>query len=249
MLQEWEPNSLRPEILSIVIITIAISVLAVVYWHKQKTQSYKETPKGFVFLVQSYINYIRNITVEILGPENESITPFFVFLFTYLLFSNLIGVFGFNNPTASYTVTFSLAFVTFIGTFVIGFKYQKLSYLKQFFICVKIKDKKIPALPNPIEIAGAIAPLISLSFRLWGNIFAGGLLISLWFYFTQTCCEKVPVLNTINLLGGLTVAPLHMYLDLLCGVVQALVFMLLTMVYWSLAKGEQVVAQSLQKHK
>lgn len=249
MLKEWEPNSLRPEILSIAVITITIFVLAVIYWCKQKKQNYKEAPKGFVLLVQSYINYIRNITIEILGPENEKITPFFVFLFTYLLFSNLIGVFGFNNPTASYTVTLSLAFVTFIGTFVIGFKYQKLSYLKQFFICVKIKGKKIPTLPNPIEIAGAIAPLISLSFRLWGNIFAGGLLVSLWFYFTQTCCEKIPVLNTINLLGGLTVAPLHMYLDLLCGVVQALVFMLLTMVYWSLAKGEQAIAQTYQKHE
>lgn len=248
MLQEWKPLSLRPELISIAVITIAISVLAIIYWCKQKSQKYNEAPKGYVLVIQSYVNYIRNITIEILGPNSERIAPFFVFLFTYLLFSNLIGVFGFSNPTASYTVTFSLAFVTFIGTFVIGLKYQKLSYLKQFFICIKIKDKKIPTLPNPIEIAGAVAPLISLSFRLWGNIFAGGLLISLWFYFTKTCCEKVPVLNTINLLGGLTVAPLHMYFDLLCGVVQALVFMLLTMVYWSLAKGDQAITQSYQKH-
>ena len=41
-----------------------------------------------------------------------------------------------------------------------------------------------------------------------------------------------------NLLGGLTAPPIHMYFDLLCGLVQALVFTLLTMVYWSLEKGE-----------
>ena len=104
--------------------------------------------------------------MEILGKTGEKLVPFFVFLFTYLLFSNLIGIFGFNNPTASYTVTFSLAFITFIGTFAIGLKYQKLSYLKQFCICVSVKNKKIPLLPNPIEILGSIAPLISLSFRL-----------------------------------------------------------------------------------
>ena len=41
-----------------------------------------------------------------------------------------------------------------------------------------------------------------------------------------------------NLLGGLTAPPIHMYFDLLCGLVQALVFTLLTMVYWSLEKGD-----------
>ena len=50
-----------------------------------------------------------------------------------------------------------------------------------------------------------------------------------------------------NLIGGLTAAPIHMYFDLLCGVVQALVFTLLTMVYWSLEKGNQQPKQEIQK--
>jgi F-type H+-transporting ATPase subunit a len=80
-----------------------------------------------------------------------------------------------------------------------------------------------------------IAPLISISFRLWGNIFAGGLVVSLWFYVTGMIYDKIPVVGIINLLGGLTVPPIHMYFDLLCALIQALVFTLLTMVYWTLA--------------
>jgi F0F1-type ATP synthase membrane subunit a len=39
-------------------------------------------------------------------------------------------------------------------------------------------------------------------------------------------------------LGGLTIAPIRGYFDLVSGVIQAMVFMLLTMIYWNMAKGD-----------
>jgi F-type H+-transporting ATPase subunit a len=89
---------------------------------------------------------------------------------------------------------------------------------------------------NPLSFTDVIAPLISISFRLWGNIFAGGMIITLWFYFTGFIVNQFPTFALINLLGGLTAPPIHAYFDLLCGLIQALVFTLLTMVYWTLAK-------------
>jgi F-type H+-transporting ATPase subunit a len=60
-----------------------------------------------------------------MGKRSEKLTPFFIFLLSYLLCCNLIGILGFDYPTGSLTVTLSLGLVMFIGTFVIGFRYQK----------------------------------------------------------------------------------------------------------------------------
>lgn len=54
-----------------------------------------------VLIIQMLIAYIRVLVVEILGPKLEKLTPYFLYLFSYILLSNLIGL------------------------FVIGFRYQK----------------------------------------------------------------------------------------------------------------------------
>jgi F-type H+-transporting ATPase subunit a len=88
---------------------------------------------------------------------------------------------------------------------------------------------------NPFNIISQFTPLISLSFRLWGNMFAGGLIVSFWLYLTELIFSNIPFVGIINLLGGLTMVPIKMYFDLLSGVIQTLVFVLLTIVYWSLS--------------
>lgn len=234
----------RPQILTIFVVFFILALCTILYFLKQRRYSVNEAPKGFVLAVDIYIGYIRSLVIEILGPKFEKITPYFLFLMSYILLSNIIGIVGLENPTSSLTVTLSMGLVTWIGTFVIAFKYQKLSYLKTFTFKIKTKKgKKIPVMINPLEVISAITPLISISFRLWGNIFAGSLVISLWFYFMGFISKSVPVIGILNLLAGITAAPIHAYFDLLCGCIQALVFTLLTMVYWTLAKGEQEVVQ------
>ena len=74
-----------------------------------------ETPKGMVLIIQMLIVYIRTLVVEILGPKLEKLIPYFLYLFSYMLLSN------------------------FISLFVIGFRCQKISYLKKFCVYVNIK--------------------------------------------------------------------------------------------------------------
>lgn len=236
MIKEYNPWSLQPQILSIGVITILFCVLAIIYYVKLKKQKDEEA-KGFVLLVQIFITFIKNLIVELFGPKGEKFTSFFVFLFSYICLSNLVGIIGLSNPTSSFTITFSLGLMMWFGVLIIGLKYQKLTYIKNFCFCLKVKNKQIPLIINPLNLASNISPLISISLRLWGNIFAGSLIISTWFYFTNYLFSQVPFIGMINLLGGLTAAPLHAYFDLLCGVIQAWVFTLLTMVYWTLAKG------------
>lgn len=235
---KYEPLALRPQIISIAIVFIILLVIFLTYHAKLKKVKENEAPKGFVLAIQMYIAYMRSLVIDVLGAELECLSPYFIFLFSYILLSNLIGIVGFENPTASLTVTLSMGLVMFVGTFVMGFKYQKLSWLKKFCFCINVKGKKIPIMINPSDIMSQITPLISISFRLWGNIFAGSTIGTLWFFFTGLICSKIPIIGAFNILGGLTIPAINLYFDLLCGLIQALVFTLLTMVYWTLEKGE-----------
>ena len=247
MVLEYNPWSLQPQIVSITIVCLILIVFSLTYFFHLQKQKIDVAPSGFVLLVQIYISFIRNLIVEIFGIKGEKMTAFFLYLFSYICISNLIGIVGLSNPTSSLTTTLSLGLMMWFGVFFVGFKYQKISYLKNFCCCLKIKNKKIPLMINPLEVVSCVSPLISISLRLWGNIFAGGLILSLWFYFTNHIFEKVPIIGIINILGGLTVAPLHAYFDLLCGIIQTLVFVLLTMVYWTLAKGENTLRKNEQQ--
>lgn len=246
-MSDWKPLSIRPQIFSIVVVAVIIAVLCIIYYKKSKSLKANEAPHGYTLAVEIYVSYFRNMVSEILGPKFDKVTPLFVFIFTYILLSNIIGVLGLENPTGSYTVTLSMALIMYFGVWVVGFKFQKLSYLKNFFFKIKTKSgKTIPLFPNPLEIMSNIAPLISMSFRLWGNITAGSIIITLWFFFTNWVWAKIPVIGVINILGGLTGAPIRAYFDLLSGLIQALVFTMLTMVYWTMAKGDDAPEQKIE---
>jgi len=233
----YSPLSLNYNIIS-VLVSIGITLLLIfiifsTYYGKMRKYDNVKTPRGFTFIVFLYVEFIRNFTIQILGKKNEKFTPFFLYLFTYILFSNIISIFGLTNPTSSLSVTISLGLVTFLGIFVIGFKYQRLSFLKKYTFNVPTKSgKSIPIMINPINIAGQVAPLISISFRLWGNIFAGSLITSMVLASTQAAVDSIMPFDFINIIGIFALIPLHLYFDLLSGFIQTFVFVLLTLVYW-----------------
>jgi F-type H+-transporting ATPase subunit a len=224
---------LSPEIFTIGIVTILLTIIFVTYYVKIKKVPANIAPSGFVLLIQIYIEFIRNLVVDILGKRLEKLTPFFIFLMSYIVTCNLIGIAGFEYPTGSLTVTLSLGLVMFIGTFVIGFRFQKLSYLTRF--CINYKSKKTgkhyPIFINPLNVIEVITPLISISFRLWGNIFAGGVIITLWYFLIGYLTSFVPIIGVLSLLAGLVSPPMHGYFDVFVGIIQGMVFAMLTMVY------------------
>ncbi len=217
--------------IGIVLTTLILVILFVIYNIKLKKQKEYLPLNGYVFCFQVYIEFIQNMVIEILGKKFEKITPFFIYLFSYILLSNIISIFGITNPTSSISVTLSLGLVTFFGIYVVGFKYQKLSFLKKYTLNMKIKNKKVPVMINPINMVSQFAPLISISFRLWGNIFAGSLIASMLLFSTDSAMDAMLPFKFFNVIGVFALLPIHIYFDLLSGVIQALVFMLLTMVY------------------
>lgn len=168
MFENYDPFELRPQLLSIGFVLILLTILIVIYFVKLKKVKVNEAPQGYVLMMQIYVEYIRNLVIEILGKRFEKITPYFIFLLTYLWLSNMVGIIGLENPTSSLTVTLTLGLVMFVGTFAIGFRFQKLSYLTRYTFNIKSKKtgKHYGVFPNPLEFTSMVSPLISISFRL-----------------------------------------------------------------------------------
>lgn len=106
------------------------------------------------------------------------------------------------------------------------------------FTLVNKKTKKetvIPYMFNPYGLVEYFAQLLSISFRLWGNIFAGALIISLFYGIPMVIFQKNPLILEAGpeiLISSLFAVPIHAFLDLLVAVIQAFVFVVLTLSYW-----------------
>lgn len=159
------------------------------------------------------IDGLENFIVDITGPEGKAFIPYLGTIFLFILVSNLIGLIpGFFSPTANLNTTLALALCTFVFTHIIGIKYHGAEYIKHFLGPVWW----LAPLLFPIELIGHLARIMSLSVRLFGNIFG-----------------KETVLTILFLLAGLYLAPLPiLFLGILVSFIQALVFMLLSTIYF-----------------
>jgi F-type H+-transporting ATPase subunit a len=153
---------------------------------------------------------------QIIGHGYERFQSFATIVFLFILSCNLIGLIpGINSPTELEAVTLALATATFLYFNFYGFKEQGfVGYLKHFAGPVWW----LAPLMFPIEIVSNVARVMSLSVRLYANMFAGGLVTLVFF-------SLVPVGVPVVFLG----------LHLMVSVIQAFVFMLLVMIYLALA--------------
>lgn len=170
-------------------------------------------PKKGQNVFEVIVGGLENFMVDITGPEGRFFFPFIATVFLYILTCNLIGLVpGFFSPTANLNTTLSLAICTFLLTHFIGIKFHGPKYIKQFMGPVWW----LAPLMFPIELIGHLARVMSLSIRLFGNIFG-----------------KEMVLSILFMLAGLYLAPLPiLFLGILVSFIQALVFMLLSIIYF-----------------
>ena len=144
----------------------------------------------------------------------------FFTLFTFILISNLSGILpGMRPPTADWTMTIGLALVTFFMIQVLGIVYRKGKYVKDLFAPLPWWCP-IP-LFLPINVIGELARPISLSFRLFGNMLAGLIMMSLIYAMFPIYAKFV------------IPAALHAYFDVFAGVLQTYIFCTLSITFVS----------------
>jgi F-type H+-transporting ATPase subunit a len=176
-------------------------------------------PKKGQNIFEVIIGGLEDFMVEITGPEGRFFFPYIATIFLFILVSNLIGLVpGFFSPTANLNTTLALALCTFVLTHIIGIKCHGAKYIKHFLGPVWW----LAPLMFILEMIGHLARVMSLSIRLFGNIFG-----------------KETVLGIFFMLAGLYLAPLPiLFLGILVSFIQALVFTLLSIIYFAGAMEE-----------
>ena len=157
---------------------------------------------------------IEEFMVDITGEEGRWLLPLAATIFLYIFIGNVLGVIpGFFPPTANINTPLSCALVVVVFTHIIGIRYHGVKYVKHFMGPVWWLSPLIFI----IEIIGHLARILSLTFRLFGNMMGHEI-----------------VLGILFALAGLFLAPLPiMGLGIFVAFVQAFVFFLLSIIYFS----------------
>ena len=220
---------------------ICIVVLAVVLIGVRKV---KVNPSGkFAGLIDwGYDAICRNMGEGAIGHGYKKHIPFLATLFFFILIANIIGLIpGAKTPTGSLNVTWALALVAFIYFNYYGIKAKGgWGYIKS------IAPSGLPAPMVPIiwffEFFSLIIRLLTLAVRLYGNMFAGHMILGIFAIMVQFF-----IMDAITFAAPLTALPaiawafflFAMYaLECLVAFLQAYVFTILSAVYVGLATSE-----------
>ena len=221
---------LQSDVFLILLVTIIMVIAMLIIAHKLNHAEPLQKPKGIILPALIGIEKIHADLVENVGPKNaELFTPYIIILSVYIFFSNILSLFGLSSPTANWSVTLTLAIITWTITQIASFKYSGVKAWFHSFI------EPIPVL-LPINILGKFTSIISMSLRLFGNILCGSIIMSLVYSLTQWLSNLIAGWLgaggvVFNFLGPIIAPVLHAYFDVFAGFIQTLVFVTLTLVF------------------
>lgn len=195
----------------VMIVLIAVAFLA--------GRSVQMVPSGIQNFMETIVTGVENLIEETMGPKGKGYFPLLASFALFILLSNLVGLVpGFYPPTANLNTNAALALTVFAMTHVVGFKEHGIGYIKHFM-------GPIPALAPLIfiiEIIGHLARPLSLSLRLFGNMYGHEIVLMIFF-------ALVPFILPVPM----------MLMGVLVAFIQTFVFTLLAMIY---------IAGALEEH-
>lgn len=199
-------------------------------------------------VVEFLLGLVEGTAGKRLGRQ---IFPLIGGLFLFIILANYIellpglGTIGLNSteagkttiipflrpPSSDLNMTLAMALISF-------FTFQYLG-IKAHGVRGRLKHLANPVFLFPIEVVSEFARIISLSFRLFGNIFAGDVLLTIMYAIGKAIAISVV---------GLFVPVVFLLLETLFGFIQALVFALLTLIYIALATADAHEDEHVEEH-
>jgi F-type H+-transporting ATPase subunit a len=208
---------------------MVVSVVAVIALMLLPTAQRRLVPTRMQLISEQLFTFVADMIDASAGHEAMRFFPLVFSLFTFVLFSNWLGLLPYSFTVASQViVTATLAVLVFLTVLIFGLMRNGLTFFRLFV------PSGIPWfviwLVVPIEIVSFISRPVSHSLRLWGNMLAGHIVLSVF-------GGMVVGLASLGVFGAIAaVLPLGMAvaltaLELLVGALQAFVFAVLTCVY------------------
>ncbi|PYV84195.1 MAG: ATP synthase F0 subunit A, partial [Acidobacteria bacterium] len=206
-----EPTYPNAPITNAVSMEVLVVGLLLVFFLILRSRLSVESPGGLQHMFEGLNGFVEGQSRDVIGPHSERFTPFLLTLGLFILIGNLFGVVpGLESPTASPVVPLGCAICAFVYYQFQGFRASGAGYLKHFLGPMWW----LSPLMLPLEIISHLARLMSLTIRLYANMFAGDMVTLVFF-------SLIPIAIPVIFLG------LHIGVALL----QAYIFVLLTTVY------------------
>jgi len=184
-------------------ILIVVSFLA--------TKSISMIPSGVQNFLEVVVTGIDGLIEETMGKEGKAYFPLIATIALFILVCNLIGLIpGFYPPTANLNTNAAMALAVFGTTHVVGFRKHGIGYLKHFMGPIIW----LAPLMFVIEIIGHMARPLSLTLRLFGNMYGHEIVLMIFL-------ALVPLFLPIPM----------MLMGVLIALIQSFVFTLLAMIY------------------
>jgi F-type H+-transporting ATPase subunit a len=190
---------------------ILVVAFILVFFGIMRTRLSVDKPGALQHTLELTYEFIHAQAEEAAGHDGPKYISFFGTIFLFILFLNCIGLIpGFDSPTMYSMVPLGFAIATFIFYNAAGIKAHGFGYIKQFLGPMLW----LAPLMLPIEIISHLARPLSLTLRLFANMFAG---------------EQVYL--TFIALTKLIIPAIFVGLHLFVSLLQAYIFMLLAMIY------------------
>ncbi len=205
-LVHWAGLTFNIETLYMTWVTMALVIFVAIL----ATRRLSIIPSGWQNLLEVAVVALLNQIESTMGPKGRKLAPIIITLFLFLLLGNWLGLVpGFSSPTSDLNTTLGLALMVLALVHIMGaWNHGLFKHLKHFI--------QPTFLFLPINIIEEISKPITLSFRLFGNILAGEILIII-------LSKLVPYIIPTAWLA----------FSVFVGLVQAAIFTILSMSYLS----------------
>ncbi len=198
--------------LTTIYMTLAVMAILIIF-AVLATRNKGIIPNPFQVIAEIFVSIFWGLTRDALEEGlAKTYFPLICALFMFLLMCNWIGIVPFmDEPTKDLNTTLGLGLMGFFIAHYVGIRSKGLkTYVKDYFEPIFFM--------MPLNLIGEIAKVVSISFRLYGNIMGGSIII----------------LVVSHLVYNLIIPPfLYAFFGIFVGTVQAFVFTMLTLVYIS----------------
>lgn len=174
-----------------------------------------ENPGKFQIVLEDLVRAVRGLLEEWIGPTGPKYMPLVATLGIFILMGNYMGLVpGLMAPTSSINVTLGCAITIWVYYHFQGIKAQGIGPYLKHFAAPPGAPLLLAPIMLPIEVISHFSRVMSLSLRLFGNVFGEELVIAILF-------SIIPFLIPLPM----------MLLGLVTGGLQAFIFMLLSIIY------------------